>query len=137
MDTLAWNWNGLEMTHSLSFPIGGSIKKAKGDSGLMTSQSMVNLILRYPGNVFRPYAGIGGGLSSGILINADIPGRKDRKFETGTALGYQFFGGMHVVISERWFVFGEYQYFSANYHWKQLFLRYRSEDVLGGIGFLF
>jgi opacity protein-like surface antigen len=123
--------------NSIHFPIVSSLETTNGDSSLITYQSMVNLILRYPGTMFRPYAGIGGGLSNGILRNTDIPGRKDKNFETGTAPGYQFLGGMQLVITERWFVFGEYKYFSANYHWKELSLNFRSEYFLGGIGYLF
>ena len=123
--------------NSMSFPIIGNIEKPKGESNLITYHSMVNLILRYPGTLLRPYAGIGGGLSNGILTNADIPGRRDKNFETGTAFGYQFLGGMQLVMTERWFLFGEYKYFSANYHWKELSLNFRSEYFLGGIGFLF
>lgn len=123
--------------NSIRFPIVGSLEMTKGESSLITYQSMVNLIVRYPGVVFRPYAGIGGGLSNGILRNADIPGRNDKDLETGTALGYQVLGGMQLGITERWFVFGEYKYFSANYHWKELSLNFRSEYFLGGIGFLF
>lgn len=133
---------GLELesfgnNNSIRFPIEGSLEKGKGKSSLISYQSMVNLLFRYPGRMFRPYAGIGGGLSSGILRNTDIPDRKDKDFETGTALGYQFLGGMQLVITKRWFVFGEYKYFSANYHWEELSLRFRSEYFLGGIGFLF
>ncbi|MDT3776899.1 outer membrane beta-barrel protein [Nitrospira sp. MA-1] len=133
---------GLELesfgnNNSIRFPIDSSLRPTKGNSSLITYQSMVNLIVRYPGTLFRPYAGIGGGLSNGILRNADIPGRKDKNFETGTAPGYQFLGGMQLFITERWFVFGEYKYFSANYHWKELSLNFRSEYFLGGIGFLF
>jgi opacity protein-like surface antigen len=138
----AGGYLGLELesfgnNNSIRFPIVSSMGTTKGDSSLITYQSMVNLIARYPGAMFRPYAGIGGGLSNGILRNADIPGRKDKNFETGTAPGYQFLGGMQLVITERWFVFGEYKYFSANYHWKELSLNFRSEYFLGGIGFLF
>ena len=123
--------------NSMSFPIVGNRETSKGDSRLITYHSMGNLLLRYPGALFRPYAGIGGGLSNGILINANIPGRRDKNVETGMAFGYQFLGGMQLVMTERWFIFGEYKYFSANYHWKELSLKFRSEYFLGGIGFLF
>ena len=43
--------------------------------------------------MLRPYAGIGGGISNGILRNTDIPDRKDKNFEAGMAPGYQFFWG--------------------------------------------
>lgn len=133
---------GLELetfgnNNSIRFPLVSSLGTTKGDSSLITYQSMVNFLVRYPGTRFRPYVGIGGGLSNGILRNADIPGRKDKNFETGTALGYQFLGGMQLIVTERWFIFGEFKYFSANYHWKELSLNFRSEYFLGGFGFMF
>ncbi len=109
----------------------------KGKSGLVTYSSMVNLILRYPGPYARPYVGIGGGLSNGILHDSDIPGRKDNNIEASSALGYQFFGGIQLVVAANWFVFGEYKYSAANYHWKQLSVNFRSEYLIGGIGYIF
>jgi opacity protein-like surface antigen len=123
--------------NSMSFPIVGNRETQKGKSSFITNQSMINLLLRYPGALFRPYAGIGGGLSNGILLNANIPGRRDKNFETGTAFGYQILGGMQLVFTERWFIFGEYKHFAANYHWKEISLKFRSEYFLGGIGLLF
>ncbi|WP_447963747.1 outer membrane protein [Nitrospira sp. Ecomares 2.1] len=124
--------------NSLRFPVGESgVGTGKGKSGLITYSSMVNLILRYPGRHARPYVGIGGGLSNGILHHSDIPGRKDHNFETSYAPGYQFFGGIQLVVAANWFVFGEYKYSAANYHWNQLSLNFRSEYFLGGIGYVF
>lgn len=124
--------------NSLSFPVEeNSMATGKGKSGLITYSSMVNLIVRYPGRYARPYVGIGGGLSNGILRHADIPGRNDNNTEMATAPGYQFFGGIQLIISNNWFVFGEYKNSAANYHWNQLALNFRSENFLGGIGYLF
>ena len=124
--------------NSLRFPVEeNGIATGKGKSGLITYSSMVNLLLRYPGRYIRPYMGIGGGLSNGILRHADIPGRLDNNTEMASAPGYQFFGGIQLVIADNWFVFGEYKYSAANYHWNQLALNFRSEYFLGGIGYLF
>lgn len=99
--------------------------------------SMMNLILRYPGKSFVPYVGIGGGLSDGVLVDADVSGRLDKNFEGSWTLGSQFFGGVQGNLSEEYFLFGEYKYFSANYHWKQLALDFRSQYLLFGIGLRF
>lgn len=104
----------------------------KGKTSLVTYNSMVSLLLRYPGRYLRPYVGIGGGLSSGILLDPAIPGRKDNNIEMASAPGYQLFGGVQLVITKGWFVFGEYKYNAANYHWNQLSLNFRSEYFLGG-----
>jgi opacity protein-like surface antigen len=124
--------------NSLRFPIEeNGAETGKGKSGLVTYSSMVNVILRYPGPYARPYAGIGGGLSNGILHHSDIPGRKDHNMETSLAPGYQFFGGIQLVVAANWFVFGEYKYSAANYHWNQLSVNFRSEYFIGGIGYIF
>ena len=124
--------------NSLSFPKGQSgTSMRQGQASLITYNSMVNLLLRYPGRFVRPYIGIGGGLSNGILYHADIPGRNNKNLETGTAPGYQFFGGMQLIITNHWFVFGEYKYNAAHYHWNQLSLNFQSEYFLGGVGYSF
>ena len=106
-------------------------------TNLWVFSSMVNLTLRYPGKVFVPYIGVGGGYSSGVLSHADIPGRSDRDFEGSWAFGSQFFGGVQGNLTEKVFLFSEYKYFSANYHWQQLALDFRSQSVLFGIGLRF
>ncbi|MGP0592886.1 hypothetical protein ACTRXD_10180 [Nitrospira sp. T9] len=124
--------------NSLRFPIEeNGAETGKGKSGLVTYSSMVNFIFRYPGLYARPYAGIGGGISNGILHDSDIPGRKDRNMETSLAPGYQLFGGIQLVVAPNWFVFGEYKYSAANYHWDQLSVNFRSEYFIGGIGYIF
>jgi opacity protein-like surface antigen len=106
-------------------------------TNLWVFSSMVNLTLRYPGNAFIPYIGVGGGYSSGVLSHANISGRSDRDFEGSWAFGSQFFGGLQGNLTEKVFLFSEYKYFSANYHWKQLALDFRSQYVLFGIGMRF
>ncbi len=112
-------------------------KGAAVSTNLWVFSSMVNLTLRYPGKAFVPYIGVGGGYSSGVLTHAEIPGRSDRDFEGSWAFGHQFFGGLQGNLTEKVFLFSEYKYFSANYHWKQLALDFRSQYVLFGIGLRF
>lgn len=124
--------------NSISFPVGGmGMSTRKGESGLVIYNTMVNLLLRYPGRYARPYVGIGGGLANGILHHTDIPDRKDKGLEMDSALGHQFFGGVQLVIANNWFVFGEYKYSAANYQWNHLALNYRSDYFLGGFGYNF
>lgn len=103
-------------------------------TNLWVFSTMVNLTLRYPGNMLVPYIGVGGGYSSGVLSHGDIPGRSDRDFEGSWAFGSQFFGGLQGNLTEKVFLFSEYKYFSANYHWEQLALDFRSHYALFGIG---
>lgn len=106
-------------------------------TNLWVFNSMANLILRYPGKTLVPYIGVGGGLSDGMLTHAEIPGRSDRDFEGSWTFGYQFLGGVQGNLTEKVFLFSEYKYFSANYHWKELALDFRSQYVLFGIGLRF
>ena len=124
--------HGSEISFSSPVNAGSAVS-----TNLWVFSSTVNLTLRYPGNAFIPYIGVGGGYSSGVLTHADIPGRSDRDFEGSWAFGSQFFGGVQGNLTEKVFLFSEYKYFSANYHWKQLALDFRSQYVLFGIGLRF
>ena len=121
--------HGSEISFSSPVNAGSAVS-----TNLWVFSSMVNLTLRYPGNAFVPYIGVGGGYSSGVLTHADIPGRSDRDFEGSWAFGSQFFGGLQGNLTEKVFLFSEYKYFSANYHWEQLALDFRSHYALFGIG---
>jgi opacity protein-like surface antigen len=124
--------HGSEITFSSSTRAGST-----ASTNLWVFGSMVNLTFRYPGKAFVPYIGVGGGYSSGVLTHADIPGRSDRDFEGSWTFGYQFFGGLQGNLTEKVFLFGEYKYFSADYHWKELALDFSSQYALFGIGLRF
>lgn len=124
--------HGSEIAFSSSVNTGST-----ASTNLWVFNSMANLILRYPGRTFVPYIGVGGGLSDGMLTHAEIPGRSDRDFEGSWTFGYQFLGGVQGNVTEKVFLFSEYKYFSADYHWKQLALDFRSQYVLFGIGLRF
>ena len=126
-----------------SFGFGSGITFSSASAGsspstnLWVFNSMVNLILRYPGKAFAPYIGVGGGYSSGVLTHADIPGRSDQDFEGSWTFASQFFGGVQGNLTEKVFLFSEYKYASANYHWKQLALDFSSQYALFGVGLRF
>ena len=124
--------HGSEITFSSSARAGST-----ASTNLWVFNSMVNLTLRYPGKAFVPYIGVGGGYSSGVLTHANIPGRSDRDFEGSWTLSYQFFGGLQGNLTEKVFLFSEYKYLPADYHWKELALDFRSQYALFGIGLRF
>jgi opacity protein-like surface antigen len=124
--------HGSEITFSSPTSAGSA-----ASTNLWVFNSMANLILRYPGKALVPYIGIGGGLSDGMLTHANIPGRSDQDFEGSWTFGYQFLGGVQGNLTDKVFLFSEYKYFSANYHWQQLALDFRSQYVLFGIGLRF
>ena len=108
-----------------------------GRSNLLLLNTMLNLIVRYPGEMVTPYIGIGGGWSHGTLLNPNITGRADKDFDSARALGYQYLAGAQVLVSPKVFLFGEYRYFSANYHWDGLALDFRAHYGLFGVGLRF
>ncbi len=123
---------------AISFPNTANGQNAgTGQSNLVVLSTMANLILRYPGEVVLPYVGIGAGWSQGVLPSPDIVGRSDQDFETANAFGYQFLAGTQVMLSRKIFLFGEYRYFSANYHWESLALDFRAHYGLAGFGLRF
>jgi len=134
---------GLEMDSNmhgaaLSFPnIANGQSNATGHSDLLLINTTFNLILRYPGERVRPYVGFGLGWSHGTLLNPNIAGRDDKDFDSAYALVHQFLGGGQFVISPKWFLFGEYRYVSANYHWEGLAMDFRTHYGLVGAGLRF
>ena len=129
---------GLEtFGHGSEITFSPSHAGSSASTNLWVFSTMLNLTLRYPGKAFVPYIGVGGGYSSGVLTHANIPGRSDEDFEGSWAFGSQFFGGLQGNVTEKIFLFSEYKYFSADYHWKELALDFRSQYALFGIGLRF
>ena len=123
---------------TLSFPnIAGGRNHGTGRSDLLVLNTTFNLILRYPGEQIRPYVGIGVGWSHGTLLNPNIAGRDDKDFDSARTLGHQFLGGGQVFVNSKVFLFGEYRYFSANYHWEGLAMDFRTHYGLIGVGLRF
>ncbi|MBH0200760.1 MAG: outer membrane beta-barrel protein [Nitrospira sp.] len=134
---------GLEMDSNmhgaaLSFPnIANGRNNGTGRSDLFIINTTFNLILRYPGERIRPYIGAGIGWSHGTLLNPNIAGRDDKDFDQARALGHQSLGGAQVLLSPKIFLFGEYRYFSSNYHWEGLAIDFRTHYGLVGVGLRF
>ncbi len=123
---------------ALSFPnTANGQNNGTGRSNFLVLNTMVNLVLRYPGEVVTPYIGIGGGWSHGTLLNPNIIGRADKDFESARAFGHQYLAGAQVMVSSRVYVFGEYRYFAANYHWEGLAVDFRTHYGLLGVGLRF
>jgi len=105
--------------------------------------TMVNLVARYPGELFQPYVGIGGGQSTGYLTR--VNGRHISNPLEGNsrdnAWGYQFLGGIRVMLSARIFGFGEYKYLVMDHKWgaeaPTVALDFRTHYVAAGLGLSF
>jgi opacity protein-like surface antigen len=133
---------GLELEyvgHSgrVQFPLSGTNAGRSGSSALTVFTSMANLLVQYPDAVVQPYAGVGAGWATGILTDTDIPDRPDRGLEGTWAFSYQFIAGARTRLSPRTFLFTEYKYLTAHFHWTQLALDFRSHYVLFGVGLTF
>lgn len=123
---------------ALSFPnTANGHQNGTGRSNLLVLNTMVNLVLRYPGETVTPYLGIGGGWSHGTLLNPNITGRADQDFESARAFGHQYLAGAQVMVSQKVYVFGEYRYFSADYHWDGLAVDFRVHYGAVGVGLRF
>lgn len=123
---------------ALSFPnTANGQNNGTGRSNLLVLNTMLNLVLRYPGETFTPYLGIGGGWSHGTLLNPNITGRADKDFDSARALGYQYLAGAQVLLSPKVYLFGEYRYFSADYHWDALVVDFRAHYGVFGVGMRF
>ena len=88
---------------TLSFPLASG--PGTGTSDLIILNSMINLLLRYPGKVIQPYIGIGAGTSQAIVVGSNIPGRTNKDFETALTLGYQFIGSCRAIYLKEHFSF--------------------------------
>jgi len=108
-----------------------------GRSDLIILSTMVNLVLRYPSKTFQPYIGAGCGWSHAVLLDPDIAGRSSRDLDEAVTFGYQALGGLQMMVSSKVFLFSEYRYFSAAYHWKQLAVDWHTHYGLIGVGLRF
>jgi Outer membrane protein beta-barrel domain len=99
---------------------GAGIRSADADFIAVTT--MVNVLLRYPGQILQPYGGVGGGLSSGFLLDTDIQHGSDRITGNGGSMtfAYQFLGGLRGYVTPKVFLFGEYKYVAAKYDWDSI-----------------
>lgn len=123
---------------ALSFPnLANEQNNETGRSDLLMVNTMFNLTFRYPEGGIRPYIGAGIGWSHGMLLNPNIAGRDDNDFASAYALAHQFLGGIQVLLTPKVFLFGEYRYLSATYHWEGLAMDFRTHYGLAGIGLRF
>lgn len=137
------------------FGLGGSVRAPRTISGsgntqaqgsLIAVNTMVNLMLRYPGEIIQPYVGVGGGTSSGFLYDTSIQSNNVALSGSSRdmAFAYQFLGGVKTFVTDRLFLFGEYKYFGTKYSWDsegagnyKVKLDFRTHIVSGGLGWSF
>ena len=106
--------------HGVTAPAStGSSGVQSGKGTLLASTTMVSLIVQYPGERLKPYAGIGAGWSSSYLVDAQFT--KGTVSQSGTlrdtALALQYLAGLRAHLTQSVFLFGEYKYFASRYQW--------------------
>jgi opacity protein-like surface antigen len=129
--------------HEISAPAStGASGNQSGRGTLLAWTTMVSLIVRYPGERFQPYAGVGAGWSSSLLVGTELT--KGPMTQSGTArdtsFASQYFAGLRTNVTPRVFVFGEYKYLASRYNWSgqlQPSLDFRTHLVAIGAGLSF
>ena len=129
--------------HEVTAPASiGSTGMQTGRATLLAWTTMVSLLVQYPGEVIKPYAGVGAGWSSSFLVDTHLV--KGAIAQTGTARdtspAVQYFAGLRMAVSDTVFVFGEYKYFASRYHWGgslEPSLELRTHIVAIGVGLSF
>lgn len=129
--------------HEISAPPAiGSAGNRSAKGTLIAGNTLVSIVVRYPGSYVQPYAGVGAGLSSAHLAKTELVQGASR--QTGTAgdmsLAHQYFAGARANLSSGLFLFGEYRWFSARYTWTGALapsLEFRSQMIVAGLGMSF
>lgn len=131
-------WFGVEGEFLHSTPHVKGVVDAPGIH-LRVMSVTINLVARYPGRTFQPYAGIGGGLviahlrdSGGVQRDSDVAG------------GFNAFAGMRAFVTSHVAVFGEYKYTSTTFVFDKAFGQaggfeggYRAQHLLFGVSLHF
>ena len=129
--------------HSVTAPPStGSSGMQSGKGTLLAWTTMVSLIVQYPGERLKPYAGIGAGWSSSYLVDAQFT--KGPVSQSGTlrdtSAAFQYLAGLRAHVTESVFLFGEYKYFASRYQWSgslEPSLDLRTHIIAVGVGLAF
>jgi len=97
----------------------------------------LNWILRYPGEFFQPYIGVGPGLFWGRVSGND-PNGAGNNFGTASAtnLGLNALAGARLFLTKRLGLFGEYKYNRVTFDFGgnlQVEALYQAQHIVGGL----
>lgn len=100
---------------STSSSVGG--RSARGT--ILSGNTLVSLVARYPGEWFQPYLGAGIGVSSALLVGTELIHGASKQTGTArdTSFAHQYFAGLRANLTAHFFIFGEYKWFSTRYAW--------------------
>ena len=106
------------------------------EAELRVTTVALNLVMRYPGEVWQPYIGGGPGFFR-------TTGKADFSDST-TGVGFSFIAGLRVFVIQHFAVFGEYKYFGGTFKFDEAFgpgagieTDYKGSHILGGISYHF
>jgi opacity protein-like surface antigen len=94
----------------------------------------VNWILRYPGEYFQPYVGVGPGIFWGRMSGLDLGTGSD------TSLGLNALVGARIFLSQRLALFGEYKYNRVSFDFggtAAIHVTYQPQYFVGGLSLHF
>ena len=91
-----------------------------------------NLVYRYPGEVFQPYAGVGVGAFF-------ARGSDTSSSDTSISPGLNVQAGLRVLVTKQVALFGEYKFNSTQMHFKDadLSAQYKASLFVFGVGYHF
>jgi opacity protein-like surface antigen len=113
---------------------GGSLTQNFAGAHIRMATWALNLIARYPGERFQPYAGVGFGIFWARLSGPDFATSAD------VSPGLNALGGMRFALTERLALFGEYKYNQAAFDFGRdvnLHALYQAHHFVGGLSLLF
>lgn len=132
------SWYGIEGEVLHTTP---HIKQLDADPGIhmRLTTAGANLIIRYPGRTFQPYAGAGVGAA--IAHIGDTPTVRS---DSDVAVAWNVLVGLRAFVTPKIAVFGEYKYTGATLKFDQAFGdlggfsgNYRAQYLLGGLSYHF
>lgn len=91
-----------------------------------------NLMYRYPGEVFQPYAGVGMGVFFAGVSDTSSS-------DTSVSPGLNVQAGLRVLVTKQVALFGEYKFNSTQMHFKDadLSAQYKASLFVFGVGYHF
>ena len=132
-------WVGIEGEVLHSTP---HIKSLDNDPGihLRVTTVGVNILARYPGRTFQPYAGAGGG-----AVIARLGDTATVQSDTTVTSGWNVLAGIRAFVTPHVAIFTEYKYTGATLRFDEAFAtvgggfqgRYRAQHVLAGLSYHF
>jgi len=134
------DWNSITTDTVFGIPLTPSpLNTVIVTANTVVVSQFVNVLLRYPKGLVRPYAGGGVGLGVWAVGNQTIPGVGTFSSDVAAAFAWDFLAGVDFKINDSISLFGEYKYIGSNYSFTtlEMDIDYRASEVNGGIAIHF